>query len=111
MSSESLSKSGGDEHFSGYRLLIDANKEEIIKVASQYGAFNIRICGSVARGDDTPMSDVDLLVDIEEGRSLLELGALLMDLQDLLGCKIDILTEKGLKNRVRERVLKDAIPL
>ena len=95
----------------GHRLLIDHNREEIIEIASRYGAYNIRLFGSVARGDDTQLSDIDLLVDMEPGRSLLDLGALLMDLQDLLGCTVDILTEKGLKNRIRERVMKDAISL
>ena len=94
-----------------HRAIIKKNRDEIISLALKYGAYNIRICGSVARGEDTENSDIDLLVDMEQGRSLLSLGSLLMDLQDLLGCKVDILTEKSLKNRIREQVMRDAIPL
>ena len=111
MPPESVHISKTAEGWTGHRPLIDHNREEIIKIASRYGAYNIRVFGSVARGDDTPTSDIDLLVDMEPGRSLLDLGALLMDLQDLLGCTVDILTEKGLKNRIRERVMKDAVSL
>ncbi|HWQ67047.1 MAG TPA: nucleotidyltransferase family protein [Methanospirillum sp.] len=109
MSSESIPTQIDGERWIGHRPLIVRNRKEILAIASRYGAYNIRLCGSVARGDDTPMSDIDLLVDMEQGKSLLDLGSLLMDLQDLLGCKVDILTEKGLKNRIRERVLKDAV--
>jgi len=94
-----------------HRALLDENRDEIISLAIKYGAYNVRICGSVARGEDSENSDIDLLVDMKQGRSLLSLGSLLMDLQALLGCNVDILTEKGLKNRIRERVLKDATPL
>ena len=103
--------SPGKENKSYHRAIIEKNREEILNLASQYGVFNVRICGSVARGEDSLSSDIDLLVDIEQGRSLLSLGALLMDLQVLLGCNVDILVEKGIKGRLRQRVLKDAIPL
>ncbi len=69
--------------------------------------INIRVFGSVARGEADSKSDIDLLVDLEPGRSLFDLGGLLMDLQDLLGHKVDVVTERGL----RERVMKEAIPL
>jgi predicted nucleotidyltransferase len=75
------------------------------------GAFNVRIFGSIARGEATETSDIDLLVDMEPGRSLLDVGGLLMDLRDLLGCKVDIVTTKGLKKSIKEAVLKEAIPL
>ena len=67
--------------------------------------------GSVARGDSTESSDVDFLVDLEPGRSLLDLGGLLMDLQDLLDRDVDVATERGLRPRVAQRVLADAIEL
>ena len=71
----------------------------------------MRIFGSVARGEAKLDSDVDVLVDLEPGRSLLDLGGLLMDLRDLLGCNVDVVTEKGLRERIRDRVLREAVPL
>ena len=71
----------------------------------------MRVFGSVARGEVMPDSDVDFLVDMEPGRSLLDLGGLLMDLQELLGRRVDVVTEQGLRSRVRERVLREAMPL
>lgn len=91
--------------------LLQANRERILQTASQYGAYNVRIFGSVARGEADASSDVDFLVEMEPGRSLFDLGGLLMDLQELLNCKVDIVTEKGLRQRIRERVLREAISL
>ena len=71
----------------------------------------MRIFGSVARGDAGPDSDLDLLVDMQPGKGLLDMGGLLMDLQDLLGCRVDVVTKKGLRDRIRERVLREAVPL
>ncbi|GAC1363941.1 MAG: hypothetical protein NVS2B12_10090 [Ktedonobacteraceae bacterium] len=71
----------------------------------------MRIFGSVARGDVNEQSDLDLLVDLENGRSLFDLGGLLVDLEELLGCPVDVITEKGLRDRIRSRVLSEAIPL
>ena len=65
----------------------------------------------MARGDAREDSDIDVLVDLESGRSLLDLGGLLMDLQDLLGRRVDVVTAKGLRDRIRSRVLKEAVPL
>jgi predicted nucleotidyltransferase len=86
-------------------------REEILRVADQYGARRIRVFGSVARGEADERSDIDFLVDLESGRSLLDLGGLLMDLQDLLGRRVDVVTERGLKQRIRNRVLEEAVPL
>jgi predicted nucleotidyltransferase len=91
--------------------LVRANREAILRVAADHGAHNVRIFGSVARGEAGPESDVDLLVDLEPGRSLLDLGGLLMDLQGLLGERVDVVTERGLRQRIRERVLNEAVPL
>ena len=71
----------------------------------------MRVFGSVARGEATESSDVDLLVRTRGGCSLFDLGGLLEELQELLGCRVDLVTEDGLKPRLRERVLKEAIPL
>jgi predicted nucleotidyltransferase len=90
---------------------LNAKRDEILRIAAKYGARKVRIFGSVARGEAGPDSDVDVLVDLEPGRSLFELGGLLMDLQDLLDCKVDVVTEKGLRNRIRDRVLQEAVPI
>ena len=90
---------------------LQANRERILQTAANYGAYNVRIFGSVARGEADASSDVDFLVEMEPGRSLFDLGGLLMDLQELLNCKVDVVTEKGLRKRIRERVLKEAISL
>ncbi len=89
-------------------VLIEKNKKEIRAIAAKHGARNIRIFGSVARGEARPDSDVDFLVDMEPGRTLLDLGGLLMELRDLLGLDVDVVTAHGLKPRIRERVLKEA---
>ena len=91
--------------------LLHEKREDILRVASNRGASNIRVFGSVARGEADSKSDIDLLVDLEPGRSLFDLGGLLMDLQDLLGHKVDVVTARGLRDRIRERVLNEAIPL
>ncbi|MEO1123359.1 MAG: nucleotidyltransferase family protein [Cyanobacteria bacterium J06639_16] len=88
-----------------------SQRQAILQVAEGYGAHNLRIFGSVARGEDDAASDLDLLVDLEAGRSLFDLGGLSMDLQTLLGCRVDVVTEKGLKQRIRDRVLQEAIEL
>ena len=86
-------------------------RDEIIDAARARGASHVRVFGSVARGDATEASDVDFLVDLEPGRSLMDLGGLLMDLQELLERDVDVVTERGLRPRVAERVLADAIDL
>ncbi len=91
--------------------LITAKRQAILQLAAQYGAFNVRVFGSVARGEAGPESDLDLLVDLEPGRSLLDLGGLLLDLRDLLEVSVDVGTVPMLKARIRERVLAEAVPL
>lgn len=91
--------------------LLQAKREDILRTANRYGAFNVRVFGSVARGEADSESDIDLLVDMEAGRSLLDLSGLLIDLEDMLGCNVDVVTERGLRDRIRERVLKEAVAL
>ncbi len=91
--------------------ILAAKREEILQIATKYGAYNIRIFGSVARREADINSDIDFLVEMETGRSLFDLGGLLMELQEILGCEVDIVTEKGLRSRIRERVLNEAVPL
>lgn len=90
---------------------LSARREAILEVAARHGASNVRIFGSVARGTAGPESDIDLLVELEPGRSLLDHAALVLDLQNLLGCRVDVATERGLRPRIREQVLREAISL
>jgi uncharacterized protein len=85
-----------------------ARRDEILAVAARRGASNVRVFGSVARGEAGLRSDVDFLVDLASDRSLLDLGGLLMDLRDLLGAEVDVVTEKGLPERARRHVLREA---
>ena len=91
--------------------LLKGKREDIYRIATKYGARNVRIFGSVVRGEADQESDVDFLVDMEPGRSLLDLGGMLVDLEELLGRPVDIVTEKGLRERIRPRVLQEAVPL
>ncbi|MGH3936595.1 MAG: nucleotidyltransferase family protein [Pseudonocardiaceae bacterium] len=86
-------------------------REAILQLARRHGAREVRVFGSVARGDAGEGSDVDFLVEMEAGRSLFDLGGLLMDLQDLLGGSVDVVTPASLRERVRARVLREAVPL
>lgn len=92
-------------------LQVQEKRQEILKIAAKHGAYNVRIFGSVARGEADEHSDVDFLVELEPERSLFDLGGVLMDLENLLGCKVDVVTVRGLRKRIRERVLKEAVPL
>jgi len=86
-------------------------REAILSLAARRGARNVRIFGSVARGENVNASDIDFLVDLEPGRSLLDLGRLQRDLEQLLATKVDVVSARGLRERMRERVLHDAVPL
>ena len=92
--------------------LIQEKREEIITIAAKHGASNLRIFGSVARGEADENSDLDLLIDYDsKKRSPWFPLRLIRELETLLGCKVDIVTEQGLKDRIKERILKEAIPL
>jgi predicted nucleotidyltransferase len=91
--------------------LVRNKREEVLRIARRHGARNVRVFGSVARGEAAPDSDVHFLVDMEPGRSLFDLGGMLMELQELLGRRVDVVTERGLRERLRERVLREAVPL
>ena len=86
-------------------------REEIERVARRYGARDVRIFGSVARGDDSPDSDLDVLVKFEAGRSLLDLVGIQQDLEELLGCRVDVVSEGGISPHLEGRILADAVPL
>jgi predicted nucleotidyltransferase len=92
------------------RLLAE-KREEILRLAASRGARNVRVFGSVARGEAREDSDIDLLVDVESGRSLLDVVGLWLDLQELLGRKVDLLTEGGVNRHLRDKILAEARPL
>ena len=91
--------------------LLKSRREQILHLAAEHGAYNVRIFGSAVRGEAGPDSDVDFLVSMEEGRSLLDLAGLLMDLQDLLDREVDVVTEPSLHWYIRDRVVEEAQPL
>ena len=91
--------------------LLREKREEILRLAARHGARNVRVFGSVARGEADAQSDIDLLVEFEPDRSLLDHAALWLELQELLGCKVDVVSEGGVKARIRERVLGEALPV
>jgi predicted nucleotidyltransferase len=95
----------------GIEELLSENRPAILRAAKAHGAGNVRVFGSVARGEASADSDVDLLVDLEPGRSLLDHAALVIELETLLGRKVDVAIARGLRSRIRDRVLKEAIPL
>jgi predicted nucleotidyltransferase len=117
---------------SGHRLLVDAlplpnlrrglpdtpmgrrlrrRRRAVLEVCSRRGATNVRVFGSVARGDDTTSSDVDLLVDLDEGVGLVALAGLQRELRDLLGVEVDVVPAVGLKRGLQQPVMDEAIPL
>jgi predicted nucleotidyltransferase len=91
--------------------LLAANRDAILNLASQHGAQDVRIFGSFARGQAKLDSDLDLLIKLETGRTLLDLVALKQDLEDLLQRDVDVLTESGISPYIREQVLAEAIDL
>ena len=93
------------------QTLLRQKREQVLETAAHYGAYDVRVFGSVARGEADGASDIDLLVKLEPGRSLMDLGGLLYDLRKLLGTEVDVVTENGLRARIREQVLREAIPL
>jgi hypothetical protein len=91
--------------------LLKEKRNDILEIAAKNGAYNIRVFGSIARGEATDSSDIDLLVDMEPRRSLLDVAGLLIDLEKLLGHRVDVVTTKGLKKSLKDRVLSEAIAL
>ncbi len=91
--------------------LLRDKRQDILRLAAQHGAWNVRVFGSLARGEARSDSDVDILITLEPERSLLDLIALKQDLEDLLGCKVDVVTEAAVSPYIRPQVLRDAIAL
>jgi predicted nucleotidyltransferase len=86
-------------------------RDEILNIASRYGARNVRVFGSIARGEGRRDSDLDVLVELEPGRSLLDIIAIKQDLEDLLNTKVDVVTEAAVSPYIRDQVLRQAISL
>ena len=91
--------------------LLRTRREHILQLAADYGAHNVRVFGSVARGEAGPTSDIDLLVDMEQGRSLLDLIGLSQELEAFLQRKVDILTDDGLSPYLEKHIQREAVPL
>ena len=91
--------------------ILKSKRGEILRIAAQHGARNVRVFGSVARGEADPQSNVDLLVEMEPGRSLFDLARLLNALQDLLDCHVDLVDQGGLDRYIRDRILSEAVLL
>lgn len=98
-------------HKSMTRQALQHKRDEMLDLARRHGAHDLRIFGSVARGEATESSDLDLLVRMDPDRSLLDLGALVMDMRDLLGIRVEIISEGALRGRFGQVVSKEAIPL
>ena len=93
------------------RQLLQTKRKKILQIAARHGARKVRVIGSVARGEARRGSDIDFLVEMDEGRSLLDHAALILDLERLLKRPVDVASERGLRPPVRKGVLKDAIAL
>jgi len=91
--------------------LVRQKRNEILRIAERHGAYNVRVFGSVARGEAGPDSDVDLLIDAGEKTSPWFPGGLVLDLEELLGRRVDVVTEKALRPELRQYVLREAKPL
>lgn len=92
-------------------VLLRSKREDILRLATSHGARNVRVFGSLARGESTGASDVDLLVEMEEGRTLLDLVGLWQDLEELLGCNVDVITDGGISPYLRSQIHREAIAL
>jgi len=95
----------------GVEELLKEKREEILRIAGRHGMHNVRVFGSVARGESGPESDVDFLVRLDPGVTLFEHAALVRELETLLGRKVDVISERGLRPRIRDQVLEEAVPL
>jgi len=93
------------------RKLVEKNRQEILALSARHGARNVQVFGSAARGEEWRKSELDLLVDLDPGRNHFDLGHLLVDLEDLLGCRVDVVTTGDLHWYIRERILDEAVPL
>jgi len=95
----------------GISDLLSSKRDAILQIAALHGARNVRVFGSVARGEAGDQSDIDFLVELEPGRSLFDHAAILVEFGELLGRRVDVVTERGLRPRIRDRILREAVAL
>ncbi len=95
----------------GIDEVLKRKRMDILAIAGRYGARNIRLFGSMVKGTATESSDVDLLLEMEAGRSLLDLVAIKQELEDLLGRQVHVVTEPSLSPYLRDEVLREAVSL
>ena len=88
-----------------------ARREEILAIAERHQAYNVRVFGSVARGEAGPGSDVDLLVTYRQNASLFDVAGLWLDLKEFLNCDVDVVDDAAIKARLRDSILQTAVPL
>ena len=91
--------------------VLNEKRREILDLAARCGARNVRVFGSVARGEFGPKSDIDILIDLDRGRSLLDIIALKQDLEDMLNLRVDVVTEAALSPYIRDDVMREAVSL
>jgi predicted nucleotidyltransferase len=91
--------------------VLKEKREEILSIAARHGGRNVRVFGSVVRGEADDVSDIDLLVSFDPETSLLQHAALIRELREFLGCPVDVVDDEGLRPRIRDRVLNEATPL
>lgn len=91
--------------------ILKEKRDEILKIAATHGARHVQVFGSMARGEAGAASDLDILVQLDADRTLLDLIAIKQDLEDLLGCQVDVVTEAAISPYIREQVLKEAVAL
>lgn len=94
-----------------YTRCYKKNRKAMLAIANRYGALEVKLFGSVARGTSTESSDVDLLVTMKPGSSLLDIIAIKQDLEDLLGRKVDVVTENSISPYIKDEILKEAVNL
>ena len=93
------------------RQILETKRDEILRIANVHHVCNLRVFGSVARGDSDEKSDIDFLVELNPGCGLLEHAALVRELEQLLGRKVDVVSDKGLRQRIKDRVLREAVQI
>ncbi|MCX6644804.1 MAG: nucleotidyltransferase family protein [bacterium] len=91
--------------------ILKQHREKIIAIAAKYGVKNIRVFGSVVRGESDELSDVDFLVSLDRGVTLMKMSALRREIEAVLGCNVDIISDEGLKESIKEKILSEAVPL
>lgn len=101
----------GHIRYMNRRELVHRNRQEILRITKEYGAVHVQLFGSVARNEDTSESDIDILVDFEPGRGLLNQFALQRKLSELLNCRVEVVSRNGLKPRIKDHVLQEAVSI